>query len=152
RGGTLQNGDGPGAYYQRAAELFCGIAKALPGMEAVPYLESALERVPSMLEALSLLEQIALETDQRGLLPPRWRAFIESAPDSPAVDRRRALLAKAYAASGQIEAAIECLRPLAAKGEAKAQKAIEQLEERLSRLKSIFPKNADARGGPIPRG
>ena len=98
----------------RAAELWFHIATGLRDSpnDAIPYLESALDVVPNHIEALSLLEKLATSSGNSHVLPARWVAYLDVAPDDPESDARRLSLGRAYAQAGQVDDAIYCLQQL----------------------------------------
>jgi len=126
---------GPAAGRQdrhRAAELYTRFARGLDDDSAIQWLEAALDLAPDHDEALSTLEALVPDMESDVVLPRRWVAFIQDAPDGAATDARRARLAKRYIAAGRIQEAIACLEPAAAKGQRKVQTAIERLRRRVT--------------------
>lgn len=71
---------------QVAADLYYRLALASEGATEIAYLETALDRDATHVEALSRLEQIVGPAG-RGRLIPRWRAFVAD-NTGPEVDRR----------------------------------------------------------------
>ncbi len=114
---------------RRAAELYTRIAKGLPQKQAIRHLANALGHAPDHEPAMALFEELVVGTPHEELLIDRWRSFVETAPDGPAVDERRRLLARAYAAAGRLADATAILQPFAAKREITAERALSDIQE-----------------------
>ena len=80
---------------------------------ALAYVQAALDANPGHSRALELLETLATESNvYEQLMPERWVAFLEYAPDDPLAVTVRQRLGHAYAKAGQLHDAISCLEPL----------------------------------------
>lgn len=106
--------------HRRAGELLYQIGQGLTDEpdQAIGYLQSALAAVPNHGGALGLLEDLAAGQRQDDLLPPYWIAFLEHAGEGIETERRRILLARAYAGAGQLDDAIYCLEQITHNAEA----------------------------------
>ncbi len=100
----------------RVASLLCEIAAALSDQEARPFLISALSHAPWHSEALAELERRTPAAEATRVLSPHWVAYLTHNPNGAGAQDRRMLLARAYAAEGQLEDAIFCVTPAAERG------------------------------------
>jgi hypothetical protein len=96
----------------RAAELRCRVAEALPASDALVVLQAALRAQPVHEEALQLLERYADELGQEALLPQFWLAYMARAQPGPPLDRRRLAMAGVYERVGKLDDAIRCLEQM----------------------------------------
>ncbi|MCX7807908.1 MAG: hypothetical protein N2515_04820, partial [Deltaproteobacteria bacterium] len=96
---------------ERATELLLRAAQRLPLANALPLLERILDIVPTHEEAMALLVQIAEELNRPDVLPKRWAAYLARSPQGSA--ERRKKLAAFLIQENQIDAAIDCLTPIA---------------------------------------
>lgn len=112
---------------RRAADLLYQMGQAVAPDHGLPYVESALDAAPDHDGAMELLEKLADATGREDLLPIRWVAYLQAAPDSPAAAGMRRRLSQAYAEAEQTEDAILCLEPLLEQGDAQAAEQLVEL-------------------------
>ncbi|MBN1652386.1 MAG: hypothetical protein JXA30_01275 [Deltaproteobacteria bacterium] len=112
---------------RRAAELFYRVAQGVSEDKALEFVQTSLTYAPYHDGALDLLEQLAEKKGRLEILAPYWVAYINTADDSPEVDRRRFMLAKAYVDSGQVDDAVFCLTPAAKRGNKNAEMLLNEL-------------------------
>jgi tetratricopeptide (TPR) repeat protein len=110
--------------YSQVADLLCDIASHVPGAERLPYLRSAHGYAPWHARTLDSIEGLALDP---GALAQYWVGYVAAASDGPHVHARRVALARAYAASGQVEDALFCLEPALRAGDREARALDEEL-------------------------
>lgn len=143
---TQRNGEGDRA---QAAELYSALGETL-GEEGRPWLERALNLVPTHESALEALEALVPEAERAQVLRERYVAYLEKGGDSKvdegqetnkAGDRRRLELSRAYAAEGAYRDALVFISPLAERGNSEA-----------GRLKEAYLANLEGAVAPTKRG
>lgn len=103
---------------EQAADLLCAIAAALPDVDAVGYLERALDVMPDHDESMERLEGLVPEAEQVRRLRVRWVRYIERAGNDADADGRRVRLARALMAEERYRDALLCVAPAADRGSA----------------------------------
>ncbi len=143
---TQRNGEGDRA---QAAELYSALGETL-GEEGRPWLERALNLVPTHESALEALEALVPEAERAQVLRERYVAYLEKGGDSKvdegqetnkAGERRRLELSRAYAAEGAYRDALVFISPLAERGHSEA-----------GRLKEAYLANLEGAVAPTKRG
>jgi TonB family protein len=145
---TQRNGEGDRV---QAAELYSALGETL-GAEGRPWLERALNLVPTHDSALDALEEIVPEGERPQVLRERWAAYLENGGDAKAeaegrpdavksAERRRLELSRAYAAEGSFRDALVFIAPLAERGHTEA-----------ARLQEAYLANLEGAVAPARRG
>ncbi len=122
---------------QKAADLLFQMAQSVPPDHGIAYAEAALDAAPDHDGALDLLERIAGDLGRADVLPVRWVAYLQVAPESPTTDRMRRRLGAAYVEADQLEDAIICYEPLLERGDAEAAESLVDLYRRAGRERDV---------------
>jgi tetratricopeptide (TPR) repeat protein len=101
----------------QAADLYCTLGDALGAPDGIAFVEAALNIAPDHEESLVLLESLVPEKEHNIRLEQRWAAFLATAPDGPATDKRRRKLAQLMVGEDRHREALDCITPLANKGD-----------------------------------
>ncbi len=104
----------------QAADLLCTLGDVLGAEQGAPMLERSLDLVPGHEAALELLETYVPAGEQATRLWTRWAAYIDATGDEASADKRRMLLAHAYAELGRPRDALISLGPLIDKSDPEA--------------------------------
>jgi hypothetical protein len=103
-----------------AADILHQMAQRVSDDYAFAYLEAALDAIPDHEAALELLQTVAPRMGREEVIPARWVASIQHAPEGPLSRALRLQLAVAYRTAGQVEDARLCLKPLVERGDVEA--------------------------------
>jgi len=122
---------------QKSADLLFQMAQSVPPDHGVAYAEAALDAAPDHDGALDLLERIAKDLGRNDVLPIRWVAYLQVAPESPTTDRMRRRLGAAYVEAKQLEDAIICFEPLLERGDTEAAEALVDLYREAGRERDV---------------
>ncbi|RLB46513.1 MAG: hypothetical protein DRJ42_27515, partial [Deltaproteobacteria bacterium] len=122
---------------QQAADLLFQMAQGVPPDHGLAYAEAALDAAADHDGALELLERIAKDTGRSDVLPIRWVAYLQAAPNSPTTDRMRRRLGEAYVEADQLEDAIVCYEPLLERGDPEAAESLVALYRRAGRERDV---------------